>query len=147
MEKHYFYSDEDKEEILNTVENIKSHQILCQLIDEYVQYFSLLCNRGLYYSSIKNTRNTKLTVSLENGTVLGEISLKGNYDTLPPELEEVIVKEIKEYLEIIIKALSVKVRTIEKSGKKLAKTMNLVFILFAVFAVFIGFAIVRDLVV
>ncbi len=132
-----FFDDKAAAEAIKDIEKIKSYRVLCKIQETYIQGYTHLCKGELYYTAMKNSETTKLSVTLENGMHIADILCNGDWDTLPPEYEKKFIEAVKKSMEEIIAVLNKKIAAAEIAEKKYEKTSTVFMAILSVIALFL----------
>ncbi len=136
LENFDYVTKSDIEEAIESIEKINSYTALHNLKNFFDKARLEVGNGEIYFSARKNRYVTLFDIMLSDGTKISEITVNGNCDNIPYEMQKAFEDSYISDVEKLIAVIDEKLRLAEIEEKKFKKNM----IFFAVFNI-ITFAI------
>lgn len=111
----YDYDFKDySDKVIDDIDNINSYKELCETQEFYEQINSDICNNKVNYIIRKSADKTYVDVTTSSGHKISELTLDGNYDTVPEQLKEILLADYKTHLEKVLWVLHLKISWVEQ---------------------------------
>lgn len=108
----------DTDEIINLIESITSHTVLCKTKELYENIYHDVSQGEIYYKVQKSTYATKFEITISDGRNIADVIIEGDYDTIPQEVYQAIINKFKAQAEKILPFLDDKIHLAEKQKKE-----------------------------
>lgn len=113
-----FKFNDETDEIINQIESVTSYAALHKIKEFYEDIHKAASCGKFYYTMRKSAFETKFDITLSDGRNIGEITIEGDYDTVPAEVHEAIVNGYRIQAEKVLSFLDDKIHRVEKDKSK-----------------------------